>query len=163
MTGTVLVWVGKSDTIPVPTVPMWQNPWVYLYPWSTLQTTQSSTTANAKACVSLMENSGIYQTSNEQPPAMDPPTICDTYVSTDTVLEMEWRNAYDERKQNFRQGFIEQECMEQSSEAQIQHPMLTMLTTQCPVIHTNVEYSSMSTLTEYETITSGKKSPVQWT
>jgi len=36
VTGTVLVQVGKSYTIPVPVVPAQQNLRVYLYPWSTL-------------------------------------------------------------------------------------------------------------------------------
>ena len=39
--GTVLAWVSKSDTIPVPTGPAWQNLWVYLYPHSTLNTPET--------------------------------------------------------------------------------------------------------------------------
>ena len=37
MTGTVLVQVSKSNTIPIPTTPVWQNLWVYPYLWSTLR------------------------------------------------------------------------------------------------------------------------------
>ena len=29
MAGTVLAWVSKSDTIPIPTTPTWQNPQVH--------------------------------------------------------------------------------------------------------------------------------------
>src|SRR5882724_9119701 len=74
--GAVLAQVGKSDTIPVPTVPTWQNLQCYPYPCTTLATPtlKDASGAQPRPCT-------IPQGPRPCPHCLEPPWPCQPHAS----------------------------------------------------------------------------------